>query len=422
MDKYNSFKELNNVALKINIEGKEFDAEFIVKNEDLLIKVDMTNDIEFWRKSYKDFECILGSIYTDNIDVTLFECQYHSTSATGGEKIIKAVTKYYINRILLGLHNDMETNTLKSIEVMYDDIDCLTNDKPYKINSGKLCYKQNPTSYRINVDNLEIIINYTCENLMSNNSFIIKRNTYVKFINKEEVNYKQAIEIIYKFRNFLMLMLRRSLYVKKQIIIINNIEYKLFDCYSEKKNYLKDDLKENLNHRCFKIETIDNISEVYKEFLNNYDYLYPLMEIYFNLVNYNVADLTKFISVTTMLEYYSNEYDSNNALTLTKNRKPKNKNAEYVDMVKSLINNVNTIYKYNSIDIDTVSENVKDARTYYVHHVSTAKPLNYVEQMKYSYFLIDIILLNLYKTLKFKEDDYRKLTYLDYFYDKSDFL
>ena len=65
--KFNNYKDLNNISLKVKISRKTYNAILIVKNDILLLRVDMTNDIEYWRKADEDFNLLTGNLLYKNI-------------------------------------------------------------------------------------------------------------------------------------------------------------------------------------------------------------------------------------------------------------------------------------------------------------------------------------------------------------------
>ena len=100
-----------------------------------------------------------------------------------------------------------------------------------------------------------------------------------------------------------------------------------------------------------------------------------------------------------MLEYLSRTYYFSQSLSLTRINSPHRNDPEYKCMVSTLINNVNSHYNFTPQEIETISKNIKNARDRYVHYLNknSTKILSYEEQFWYSYFMEDIVLLNIYK-------------------------
>lgn len=248
--------------------------------------------------------------------------------------------------------------------------------------------------------------------------------SHVEFEHSKGVSIKKVLENIYIFRNFLMIILKQPIYVKKQTIYINDNAVELFDC-NDNDDFLENpSLEEMLSHRCLKINNIDNIETIYNNFIKQYNQLYPLIELYYNVTQYKIPNLTRFINATTMLEYYSRTYDYINSLTLSKNKNPKRNDPYYECMVLSLINNVNEVFNCTSKEIDTISENIKAARIHYIHYKTNqkSKTLTDDEQFWYSYFMQDVVLLNIYKLLGLDISKYEYVSFNDFFYNINDIL
>ena len=125
-----------------------------------------------------------------------------------------------------------------------------------------------------------------------------------------------------------------------------------------------------------------------------------------------------------MVEYFSREFDNDNAVKLTMQKKPnkKSKEAEFVYRVESLIQNVNEVFSFTLDDIGNMSEKIKDGRTYFVHYVKDGKKLEYNELFHFYNFVEDVLLLNVYKLIGLDITKHEYITYLDFFYMKKDLL
>ena len=93
-------------------------------------------------------------------------------------------------------------------------------------------------------------------------------------------------------------------------------------------------------------------------------------------------------------------------------------------MVKSLIINVNEIYNFTDSEINIISENIKAARIYYIHYKTKQKSkiLTYNQQFWYSYFIQDVILLNIYKLLGLDISKYQYISFYEFYYDKDNLM
>lgn len=105
------------------------------------------------------------------------------------------------------------------------------------------------------MNNQTISLLFTYSKNCDDNIFSISRKTLVKFEHDKKINIIKALENIYRFRNFLMILLKRSIVVKKQYVCFEGKKYCLFDCKNDELARINKSLEEHLNHRCLKIET-----------------------------------------------------------------------------------------------------------------------------------------------------------------------
>ena len=93
-------------------------------------------------------------------------------------------------------------------------------------------------------------------------------------------------------------------------------------------------------------------------------------------------------------------------------------------MVLSLIYNVNEVFNCTPKEINLIPENIKFARIHYIHYKTNqkSKTLTDDEQFWYSYFMQDVILLNIYKLLGLDISKYEYVSFNDFFYNINDIL
>lgn len=423
---FNSFRDFSKLSTTIRLGKKIYNAILLEENNNLMLHINMTNDIENWRNGKDFYKIINGNLSFENKEITLLNCRLYNQSATQNVNESNTITHaeliYRIDRILLGKKiRQNENNQILKCEAQYKGIDCFTNSKPYKFNKY-MEYEQNNVSYLINTKKVNITIYYGCSFEHKDISLSLKRITTINFDFQKKQSIDKVLENIYEFRNFLVLILKKHVIVENQYIYINNEKYQLFDCIEENLNMHNKNLEDHLAHRCLKIESITNISEIYQNFMNNYHKLFPLIELYYNVTQYKVPDLTRFINATTMIENICKNYYSKQALKLTKSIKPNVQNAEYKYMIITLIKKINTVYKLSEQEITDIAENIKNARVYYIHYNKKAKKLTYEQQFQYSYFMQDIVLLNIYKIIKLNIASFEYISFNDYFYEKEDLL
>jgi len=431
IDNISNFKDLNNISIKIKIGRKSYESILIANENSLILSINMTKDLDTWRKCSKDYDILTGNLCCNNKKITLINCIYIGKNSTGASPVLLANIEYQIDRILIGKKlTKQECKNIRNYEVCYDNIDCLTNDKPYSfVGENSIAFESTPTRYEFNIKNCHMIIDFSSHINQSSDSLLISRKTLVTFTNSNKINIVKALNNIYILRNFLMILLKKDISVEKQYIFFESERIQLIDCNNNVVNKLEKNIENHFKYCGIKIENISNLSEIYQLFYNNYNKLYPLLEQYYNVTKYKVPELIRVVNSITMLEYYSRAFDNKSALALTKSKKQTTKksnikDAEFKDRVISLITKVNCIFNLSSSEIDTISENIKNARIYYIHYKdkSTVKKLSYEEQFKYAYFIQDIVLLNLYTFLKLDINSHSFISFLGYYYNTKDLL
>lgn len=420
----NSWQSLENKSVLLKINDKNFYGTFYIKEQKLFLNVTMTNDIEEWRNTCDDIECISANFVEDNKKITLLNCMYSGHSSTGYDPILNASAIFWIDRVLLDYDlKEYSANFISSISVEYADISWFTNKKIYKNEILKDSISIIPIYKEYKMNDKTIIFDILPSFSECSNSIKVSgimRFTYV-FNNKQTLD--SSLKYVYFIKNLLMLFGKRNINVITQKINEEMQTYELIDCGVDKNiKFESEELIEHLNHRNgFKIEDLDNFISIIDKFERLYERLNPLLELYYNVVKYKIPDLTRFVNGLTMLENYSREFDDSKALALTTikvGKKPKN-GAEFIDRVKSLINNVNSVFNFSSTDINNISKKIKDSRTYYVHYDNNGLKLNENEIFKYVYFIEDIIALNIYLLLGIDISKIQYVSYNGYYYETT---
>ncbi len=426
--KFEKWQDFNNISVKVSIKRKMYDAILIVEQDKLILRINMTKDINEWRNSHKNFDILKGTFLFNNQKIFFINCVFtghssHFNCQTG--KTENVTSDYIIDRLILDKNLTISSlNSLKKYSASYKNLDLFTEYAPMMSTLSTFNYDENTRSFRIQTPSYSLIIYFYCRMTENRLSFSIDRFSHVEFEHNRNISIKKAIENIYTFRNFLMIILKHPLYVQKQTIYIDDNAVELFDCRTNEYYQENADLEEKLFHRSLKIEKIDNIEVIYNNFIDNYQILYPIIELYYNVTQFKVPNLTRFVSATTMLENYSRNYNYSAALALSKSKNPKSYDANFIDMVICLINNVNECYNYSPAEIEKIAENIKEARIYYIHYKTrqASKPLTNDQQFSYSYFIQDIILLNIYKLLGMDISKYEYVSLNEFYYDKYDLL
>lgn len=425
---FKKWQDFNNLSVKVTINKKIFDAILHIDNNRLTLKINMTKNLNEWRKLNTNYDIISGKFLFNNQKIFFINCIYvgHKSSINCKNNTIENVTSDFIVDRLIIDKNICKTslNNISKYSASYKNLDLFSESNGIMSSLREIDYDSNTCNYKINTPSYSMNIMFYYSTEEDRKSLIVNRSSCVEFEHSKKVTIREALENIYTFRNFLMIILKQPIYVKKQIIYINDNAVELFDC-NDSGDFLENpSLEEMLFHRCLKINTIDNIETIYNNFIKQYNQLYPLIELYYNVTQYKIPNLTRFINATTMLEYYSRNYDSINSLTLSKNKNPKRNDPYYEYMVISLINNVNEVFNCTTNEIDKISENIKAARIHYIHYKTNqnSKILTDDEQFRYSYFMQDVVLLNIYKLLGLDISKYKYISFNNFFYNINDLL
>lgn len=420
------WKDLNNRSIIVKYNEKEYPGTFFIREERLILSIMMTTDIEEWRKAVNDIEVLPAYLIDNNRKITLINCMHYGNSSSGVDSIISAQSDYWIDRILLDYElENVNDAFINCISAEYDDICWITKGRIYSQDIINDKIDINPVFKEYKLEDKDVVFgmlpsfvgNDYNMTISSNRGFSIKFNT-----NK---HIDEALKYIYLIKNFLMILGKRNIKVLNQEIIENELHYRIIDCGENKEyNKINIDLADHLNHRIgIKIENFDDFDAVLNNFEREYDRLMPLLDLYYNVVKYKVPNLTRFVNAITMLEYCSREFDDTNALNKTiqkhQGKTPKN-GADFVDRVISLIENINDVYKLDLTDIEIISKNIKDARTYYVHYEPSGKKLTDDQLFRYVYFIEDLIILNIYLIVGLDINKFANISYNEYFYDLDD--
>lgn len=426
--KFKRWQDFNNLSIKVTINKKIYDAILNTDNNRLILKINMTKDINEWRKTNKNYDIISGRFLFNSQKIFFINCIHtgHESSMNCKKNTIEnATSNFIVDRLIIDKNiSKTSLNNILKYSASYKNLDLFSELNRILPGLREIDYDSNTCDYKINTPFYSMNIMFYCSTKEDRNSLIVNRMSHVEFEHSKGVSIKKVLENIYRFRNFLMIILKQPIYVKKQTIYINDNAVELFDC-NDNDDFLENpSLEEMLSHRCLKINNIDNIETIYNNFIKQYNQLYPLIELYYNVTQYKIPNLTRFINATTMLEYYSRTYDYINSLTLSKNKNPKRNDPYYECMVLSLINNVNEVFNCTSKEIDTISENIKAARIHYIHYKTNqkSKTLTDDEQFWYSYFMQDVVLLNIYKLLGLDISKYEYVSFNDFFYNINDIL
>ena len=191
--------------------------------------------------------------------------------------IENATSNFIVDRLIIDKNiSKTSLHNISKYSASYKNLDLFSELNRIMSGLREIDYDSNTCNYKINTPFYSMNIMFYCSTKEDRNSLTINRMSHVEFEHSKNVSIKKALENIYTFRNFLMIILKQPIYVKKQTIYINDNAVELFDC-NDNDDFLENpSLEEMLSHRCLKINNIDNIETVYNNFIKQYNQLYIL--------------------------------------------------------------------------------------------------------------------------------------------------
>lgn len=418
--------DLDNCALIIYYNEKEYNGLLKIDNRNMILTIYCRNRKD-WIKFQNNMDTISATILDKTEQITIIGCLYTTSWVQKVSNTNNYVVKYKIDRIICDyILENINCKCIDSIDVCYDDTKWLTSKKLYDTDPFTDTIKINSYYKEYQLQNKKM--SFSTASTYDLNDLQIKLTNNIVCSVKFDIaqSLKDATKYIYLIKNFLMLLSKMNVNISIQNITIDGNQYKLIDGYIEdiKRNFNNNLLEIQKKRIDFKIEKFLNLEEVLRNYENEYDKLGPFIELYYNANRCNIPFLTRFINSLTMLEYISREYDDNKAYNITKSKPKKKtkKEAEFVDRVYSLIENVNTIFNFNNNEIDIISKNIKDSRTYYIHYVNNGKKLDENLLFRYVYFIEDIVILNIYLVLGINLKEFKNISFMDFYYEKKDIL
>ena len=248
-----------------------------------------------------------------------------------------------------------------------------------------------------------------------------QKDSIVEFKFKRPQTYNSIMSSIYTFRSFISLLTKKDFTVVNQIVFIENHKHEILDGFQEQNKIHNQPYELHLKHTTLKLEDINNLNEVYSEFKKLHNELHPFLDLYHNAMRYNIPQPNAFLNYVMLLEYYSRTFDSANVISITSKKNPDINNLDFHTMVRSLMINVNQSFNFTAIRINRIATNMNNARLYYVHYLKKPeiKKLSNIRINQYTYFLQDLILLNLYQLIKI-DIRLNQSSLLDVFYNQND--
>lgn len=428
--KYKSWKDFNNIGVDVNIDNVTYNAILYIENEMLKLKVDCTKNVEKFNENINIVDIINGEILRDNTKVAFINCFHYGMKHISNGNNEYTYSIYRIDRLLLGLNlNNLEIEKFNACKAVYDSIDDFFDEKTFDIDwiKQKVQIISSCKMHEYNNEKLRFEMLSTIEENIDEHYVKLNKEIIVKLECAKKVNFAEMMKKVYIFRNLMMVLLKKDIVVKEQILELDGEEYKVIDCNNYKINKCNEELKKHLILKKVKYEDIENFDNILEKFNLIYERVYPLLELLYNAYSNKLPNLNRFLDVITMIEYYSREFDNEKALNLTNSKRIKQglkekDEPEFVDRMKSLIINVNEVFNFSKIEIDEISKNVKDGRTYYIHYEEKGWKLSNDELFRYYNFLEDTILSNIYKLIGLDITKNKYITFFNFYYTKTELL
>lgn len=395
---YNSIKDFENISVKVTLNNKKYNSIIKVIDDNVYLSIDVSRDVVLWENFNTNFDQINGRTIYNNVPISFISCFYsekYMNKSTEGENLL--FLDFRVAYIAIGMQiRSYKNKKFDRTEVKFENIDNFTDELPYDYDHLEKKYKSNATQYYVNCNDYKININFGFDNQNSRKGLSLKRNTLVIFDLNKKYSYEELLNEIFKLNHFFMLILRRHVIISSISFFQAKNRCKIFFCYKNDVYNDKFDKSEIINLTRIKIEELLNINSVYNKYLNNFEKLYPILDIYYSTICGPISDLNRFIVGTTTLEYYSNEFDSKGAINChILNPNKRNDEIHYVDKVHSLLKNANCVFNFTEQEIKYLVKKINDARVYYIHYNKKRKNLTEHEKFYFSHLLFDILIVNI---------------------------
>ena len=448
--------DINNL-LKENykIENKYY--AFFEKTENscnLRILFDNRDDFNYYNKEHYDIINVQSII--SNIKLSLINCERCSVESKNG----KLQITYEIDRISKFIIKSTNDKIFDDISFSFNDISWFVLDETsYSFDPIKeaVKFKSYLKEYKVSFGVIKIYRKF--DFFHGVNKFKLADDIVFNIRFKQKISYNEVIEKIYCFKNFLMIIGRRNLNVTKMFITDNKRKYDIIDCYKEYSyRSLNKRYKEYLDYHTLTLNSLDNFSKMIEIFYGEYEKILSIIDSWFSTLKYTLPTKVNYINATTMVEDYCNLYLKketkkevelenkkiktrfindildiiNSKFEINENDKAEineelnklvkdNNQSSFIAKVKELINNVNEVFNYTTDEIEKISENLRNARTACVHKGIFIDENKSRYVLKYSYFINDVIFLNVLKLCDF-DMNFKKLECVEFNYSKDELI
>lgn len=436
-------EKFNNNYVEVIIQRKKFSGQlFIEKNKCILEVYIEEKDFEkYFRSLDKEYELLCGRLIPNDTLITFIDCWNVGGSSTvidnrGDIYKCKGKLRFNCHSIILGTNlKSLNKSEITNTKVTYDKIDDFFSKKivenVFLMKDIKIIPENN--SYKIKSGIIEFN-NYPSISEQSN-CYTIKSNPIVSINYKSSTTFNKNHTNIYKYRNLLMILLKKPIIINKYTISVNSAEHLVYEFGNTNLEIDLNELNEIVSHRRIKIENINNFADVLEKFNKHYNKIYLTLEEIYNYVFYDLPWLNRFVNSINMIESLAGTYFEKQALKRTINeyyKKPnakkcnEPKNSNFIDQTIVLIKNVNNIFNFSDSEIENIGEVIKDTRIFLFHYSEkkkkqiNKKKVKEEEQIKLAYFIEDVIMLNIYLLLGLHTNNKDALSFYDFYYNKND--
>ncbi len=243
-----AWQDFNNTSVEVEIDNSKYNSVLYVENEMLKLKVDCTKNIEKFNSNINIIDIINGKIIKDSTKVTFINCFHYGIQSIGVGENEYIYSIYRIDRVFLGINlNNIQIKEISACKVVYQSIDDFFDDKIFNVDFVAkgvqillFCKEHKYLDDKMNF----VVLSDIEENI--NEGFVkLSKKIVVDLKSNKKACLDDIIRKIYIFRNLMMILLKRNVIVKEQILKINDKKCELLDCY----NYELAEKSENLKNQ-----------------------------------------------------------------------------------------------------------------------------------------------------------------------------
>lgn len=412
-------KNYENKLFTVFIDNVKYTAVFRCVEDELGFEINHCNNISF-NIIKRKINIIEGLI--EDREITILSPMVNTYSS---EKIIFKFDMM-LDGFLLG--KNKRNRKIKSIECSYYGVNEFSQFRFIDFNtSGTL--KENFQKDSFNLENGILSFIRTNRIVRSKDSVTINKIYIFKhdYINK--VSIYEAVKDIWHLKNLFSIFSKKEIGVQNIKVFYNDdVEANLFmNCVKKPEHNYKNELLE-IEEKRFLIhyEKIkENFDVIYRKSCECFERIEPILQIYLDSLEKEMPKLNRFLSFCQMIEGFSREYyekESLNEMIQSDLNKKNKKEPELKYRIRLLIKNVKFIYNFKDNKRIKISEKISLGRNYYIHHDKNKKinQLSGSELFRYTYFLEDILLANIYLQLGIDKNVIKEAFRTPFYYEISD--